>query len=126
AYPNKPLHGVIDQVSEVLDPTNKTLRVRIKLPNPDLMLRPEMYAKVIVTNKENRQSLYVPNKSIVSLNGKNYVIVFHSNTDMKIVEVNVLKSKDNKTYVTGNIQPGDKIITKNELLIFQQLLNETE
>ena len=124
AYPNKIIPGTIDKMSQVLDPTNKTLKVRIKLENPDLLLRPEMFARVIVSNKENLKAICIPTKALISLNGKSYVVLYKSNSEMKISEVNILKTGDSRTYLVDGVVPGDKIITQNQLLVFQQLLNQ--
>jgi cobalt-zinc-cadmium efflux system membrane fusion protein len=124
AYPNKIQIGTIDKMSQVLDPTNKTLRVRIKLENPDLLLRPQMFARVIVSNKENLKAICIPTKALISLNGKSFVVTYKSNSEMKIAEVNILKNGDNRTYLIDGVVPGEKIITQNQLLIFQQLLNQ--
>ena len=43
---------------------------------------------------------------------------------MKIAEVDILKTAGDQTYLTGGVNPGDKIITQNQLLVFQQLLNQ--
>lgn len=123
AYPDKIINGTINKMSQVLDPTNKTLRVRIRLDNQDLLLRPEMFARVIVSNKENKKAICIATKALVSLNGKNYVVLYRSNSDMKIAEVEVLKTVGDQTYLISGVNPGDKIITHNQLLIFQQLLN---
>ncbi len=124
AYPDKILTGTIDKMSQVLDPTNKTLKVRVKLENPDLLLRPEMFARVIVSNKENLKAICIPTKALISLNGKSYVVTYKSNSEMKIAEVNILKTGDSRTYLVGGVLPGEKIIVQNQLLIFQQLLNQ--
>lgn len=123
AYPDKIMTGSIDKMSQVLDPTNKTLRVRIKLENPDLLLRPEMFARVIVSNKENKKAICIPTKALISLNGKSYVVTYKSNSEMKIAEVTILKTGGNQTYLLDGVTPGEKLITQNQLLIFQQLLN---
>lgn len=124
AYPDKIITGTIDKMSQVLDPTNKTLRVRIKLQNPDLLLRPEMFARVVVSNKENLKAICIPTKALISLNGKSYVVIYKSNSEMKISEVTILKTGNERTYLIDGVIPGDKIITQNQLLIFQQLLNQ--
>ncbi len=124
AYPNKIIPGTIDKMSQVLDPTNKTLRVRIKLENPDLLLRPEMFARVVVSNKENLKAICIPTKALISLNGKSYVVTYKSNSEMKIAEVTILKTGNNRTYLIDGVVPGEKLITQNQLLIFQQLLNQ--
>ncbi len=124
AYPDKKMTGTIDRMSQVLDPSNKTLRVRIRLENPDLLLRPEMFARVIVSNKENKKAICIPTKALISLNGKSFVVTYKSNSEMKIAEVNILKTGGDQTYLIDGVVPGEKIIIQNQLLIFQQLLNQ--
>ncbi|MES2003368.1 MAG: efflux RND transporter periplasmic adaptor subunit [Bacteroidota bacterium] len=124
AYPDKFFNGTIDKVSEVLDPSSKTMKARIRLDNSERLLRPEMFAKVVVTNKENKVAITIPTKALISLNGKSYVVIYNSASDMNIAEVNILKSAGEKTYINSGVTEGQKIITHNQLLVFQQLLNE--
>ncbi len=124
AYPDKVFRGKIDKISEILDPANKALKVRIRLDNPELLLRPEMFAKVIVSNKEDKQAVCIPTKAIITQNGKTFVVVYNSNADMKIAEINILKTVGDITYLVSGVTPGQHLITDNQLLIFQQLLNE--
>lgn len=124
AYPGKIFYGKIDKTSEVLDPSNKTMRVLIRLKNPDLLLKPEMFAEVLVTNTESQTSLCVPTKSLISQSGKDYVVVYANNNNMRVSAVNIMKTVGDKTYLYSGVRAGEKVITKNQLLIFQQLLNE--
>lgn len=124
AYPDKFFNGTIEKISEVLDPSSKTLKVRIRLDNSEKLLHPEMFAKVVVSNKENTMATSIPTQALISLNGKSFVVVYNSNSDMKIAEITVLKSAGDKTYISNGLTPGQKIITHNQLLVFQQLLNE--
>jgi cobalt-zinc-cadmium efflux system membrane fusion protein len=55
AYPGKVFTGKINEISSVLDPDNKVMKIKIALPNPDLLLKPEMFTNVLVTNNENKQ-----------------------------------------------------------------------
>lgn len=121
AYPDKVYGGKIDKVSQVLDPTNKALKVRIKLDNADMMLKPQMFATVVVTNPLNEQAVCVSTKALIQQNGKTYVVVYNNDHDMKIAEVNVLKTVGDKTYLNNGLTPGEKVVTENEIFIFQQL-----
>jgi cobalt-zinc-cadmium efflux system membrane fusion protein len=123
AYPDKIFKGKINKVSEVLDPTNKVLHVRILLNNDGLLLKPEMFAKVIVTNIENKKTSCIPTKALISQNGKNFVVLFNSKNDMKIAEVEIIKTVGDITYIKSGITAGQQLITQNQLLVFQQLLN---
>ena len=46
AFPSQSFEGKISVISPSIDPTKRTVRVRIDLPNPAVQLRPGMYANV--------------------------------------------------------------------------------
>ncbi|WP_153799886.1 efflux RND transporter periplasmic adaptor subunit [Foetidibacter luteolus] len=124
AYPGKIFTGLIDKVSEVLDPENKAMRVRIRLQNPELLLKPAMFTKVIIQKKAtDKKEICVSKKALIDQNGKTFVVVYNSNCDMRITEVEVQKPVADKVYVLRGLKDGDKVITQNELLVFQELLN---
>jgi cobalt-zinc-cadmium efflux system membrane fusion protein len=124
AYPNKIFQGTIEKLSEVLDPMNKTLRARVKLNNAEFLLKPEMFAKIFVKSKTPQTALSIPTSALIDLNGKNYVVVYKSNCDLKIAEIQVNRTVGDITFLNGGLSSGDKVIVKNQLLIFQQLLNQ--
>lgn len=57
SYPGKIFSGKIDKVMNVLDPTNKVMKVRVSLDNADYALKPQMFASVTVTNTEDKKSI---------------------------------------------------------------------
>ena len=124
AYPDKRYDAKIDKVSQVLDPQSKAMRVRVTLENKDMLLKPDMFAKVLVSNREGTQALCIPTASIVSQDGKNYVVSYNSKSDMGINEISIIKSVGDKTFIRSGVKEGQKLITKNQLFIFNQLLNE--
>lgn len=124
AYPNMTLEGKVDQISQVLDPETKAMRVRVVLDNSKMLLKPDMFAKVIVNHQEAEKSVYVPSTAVLSQDGKNYVVIYNSRSDMKISEITIARKVGDKTYITSGINQGQKVITQNQLFIFNQLLNE--
>lgn len=120
AYPDKVFIGTVDRISEVLDPENKALKVRIKIDNPGMMLKPEMFTKVIVTNKEATTATAIPTAAIVQESGKKYVIVYNNNCDLKVQEVDILKEAGDKTFIHAGINPGQRLICKNALLLYDE------
>lgn len=124
AYPDKQYNARIDQLSQVLDPQSKAMRVRVTLDNKDMLLKPDMFAKVIVSNREGSEATCIPSSAIVSQDGKNYVVVYNNNSDMTINEIDIIKTVGEKTFIRSGVRSGQKLITKNQLFIFNQLLNE--
>lgn len=124
SYPDKVFTGKVDKLSQVLDPASKTLRARIVLDNSDLLLKPDMFVKVTVSNQEQTGALCVPSSAIISQDGKDYLVLYNSNDDLDIAEVTELKTVGDKSYITGNVKRGQRIVVLNQLMIFNELLEE--
>lgn len=123
SYPGKIFKGKVDKVFNVLDPTNKVMKLRIVLPNPTYSLKPEMFANVTVSNKENRQVLCISSKALVFDHSQYYVLVFNSKSDIKITPVEIINTVGDKTYIAKGINEGDKVISSQAILIYDALNN---
>jgi cobalt-zinc-cadmium efflux system membrane fusion protein len=121
SYPGKVFSGKIDKILNVLDPTNKVMKVRVVLSNPDYQLKPEMFASVTVTTKEGSQAICIPSKALIFDNSQHYVLIYKGKSDVQIKPVDVLSSIGDKTFISTGVQPGDIIIGSQALLIYDQL-----
>ena len=124
SYPDKVFAGKIDKVSQVLDPQSKAMKVRIDIDNKEMLLKPDMFTKVIVSNKEGGEAICIPTSAIISQDGKNYVVVFNTRESMDVAEIDISKTVGDRTFIKGGVKAGQVLITKNQLFIFNQLLNE--
>ncbi len=121
AFPDKVYDGKVDNISQVLDPENKAMKIRIKLDNSDLTLKPDMFAKVVVNTQESTQALCIPFSSILTDDGKNFIVSYYSKDSLKVKQVNLIDVAGNKAFVSGDIKPGDKLVIKNQLLLYNAL-----
>lgn len=121
SYPGRIFHGKVDKILNVLDPTNKVMKLRVVLPNPDYVLKPGMFASITVINKTNQESLCVPAGSVIFENSQYYVLVYKSRSDVKITPVQVVGTNADRTYISGGVQVGDKIIGSDAVLIYSAL-----
>ncbi len=124
AYPDKTLTGTISKVSQVLDPQSKTMRVRINLENKDMLLKPEMFTKVLVDNEGGSKVICVPTAAVLPRDNKSYVVVFKSKSDIKLAEIDIIKAVGDRAYVRSGINVGDVVISKHQLFVFTQLSEE--
>jgi len=124
AYPDKFFAGTIDNISQVIDPLNKALKVRIRLDNSELLLKPEMFAKVHLTHASGQEMLSVPNTAIIENTGQKFVVVYNTGCDLVPQPVSIKKVATDKTFITSGLQPGQKIVTRHALELFNQLLSE--
>jgi cobalt-zinc-cadmium efflux system membrane fusion protein len=121
AYPGKVFKGKIDKVMNVLDPTSKVMKVRVVLPNPEYLLKPEMYASITVTEKENTECLSVPSSAVIFDHSQNFVLVFHSRSEVTITPVQVISAVGEKTFIKTGVTQGEKIVSSQAILIYNAL-----
>jgi len=122
SYPDKVFRGKVDKLMNVLDPTNKVMKVRIVLANPQYLLKPEMFANVTILSKSNgNEMLSIPSRALIFDNSQYYVLVYKSNSNVAIRPVVVAHTAGDITYIQGGLQEGDRVIASDALLIYQQL-----
>jgi cobalt-zinc-cadmium efflux system membrane fusion protein len=123
SLPDKAFIGKVDKVLNVLDPTSKVIKVRVVLQNPDYILKPQMYASVMVSNPEGREALCVPSKALVFDRSRYYVLNYKGNGKADITPVEVLNTLGDKTYLSSGVHEGDRIIATLALQIYSELNN---
>lgn len=120
ADPQKDYTGKIDKIYNVLDPSTRTMKVRISMNNPNGELKPEMFATVTVSGKPSANKiLTIPSQAIVLDNSKNYVVVKDGNK-LQTKEIEIIKRVDPKAFVTG-INAGEQVVTNSQVFLYQAL-----
>ncbi|GAB4042661.1 efflux RND transporter periplasmic adaptor subunit [Spirosoma litoris] len=123
SYPDELFKGHVDKIYTVLDPNTKAMTVRIRLNNKGMKLRPEMHATVTLRYEDGGKLATVPSAAVIFDRSKQYVMVFRNRSDIETREVSVLKSLGDVAYISQGIKPGEKVISKNQLLVYNALNN---
>ncbi|GAA4397562.1 efflux RND transporter periplasmic adaptor subunit [Nibrella viscosa] len=121
SYPDEAFKGKVDKIFSVLDPSTKAMPVRIRLKNEGLKLKPEMHATVTLHYGDGVQMPAIPAQAVIFDRSKHYVMVFRNRTDIETREVSVFKTLSNTAYIKEGLKPGEKIISKNQLLVYNAL-----
>lgn len=74
AYPDKTFSGVVDWMSDLLDPTARTAKVRCAIANPGRDLKPEMYATVGIA-VAGQSALALPHTAVLRIADQTVVFV---------------------------------------------------
>ena len=123
SYPDKIFKGKIDKILNVLDPTNKVMKVRIVLKNDNYLLKPQMFTRVVVINKENKQTLCISNKDIIFDHSENFVLVYKGKGVAEIRHVQVINTINDKTYLSSGVSIGERLVGSDAILIYDALNN---
>ena len=121
SYPDDIFRGKVDKIYTVLDPNTKAMTVRIRLNNRAMKLRPEMHATVTLRYEDGGQLTTVPAGSVIFDQSKHFVMVYRGRSDIDTREVNVLKTVGDIAYIRSGLKPGERVISKNQLLVYDAI-----
>jgi cobalt-zinc-cadmium efflux system membrane fusion protein len=123
SYPDKTFNGKVDKIYNVIDPETKAMQARIKLSNPDYLLKPDMNANIKLSFNEDKSMIAVPSKAIVFDKSKNFVVVFKDRNNIETRQVEVYRVVGDVTYIASGLKENEKVITNNQLFIYGALNN---
>jgi membrane fusion protein, heavy metal efflux system len=75
AYPDRTITGTISEIDAVLDPSIRTAKVRIQVPNPDHLMRVGMFATATFHGRRPEVHTAVPASAILHLHDRDWVYV---------------------------------------------------
>jgi membrane fusion protein, heavy metal efflux system len=122
AYPDRAFAGKVDWISDALDPTARTARVRCSIPNPNRELKPEMYATVAISVAAPAVAA-LPRASLLRIGDQTVVFVETGDAPdgrvkftRRIVAVNEDEGADYLPIVRG-LKSGDQVVTSGAILL---------
>ncbi|HEX2616611.1 MAG TPA: efflux RND transporter periplasmic adaptor subunit [Flavobacteriales bacterium] len=121
SYPDKVFHGKVDKIFNILDPTTRTMSIRVKLPNEGTLLKPEMVAHVQLTYAEDRSLPVIPASAVVFDNSRDIVMVFHDRYNVETREVKLDRTASGKSWIAEGLKIGETIVSKQQLFIYDAL-----
>lgn len=116
AVPGRSFSGKIAFVDPVLNPATRTTRVRVDVPNADLLLKPEMYAMATVQASVhgNSQNLIIPESAVLWTGKRSVVYVKEPGVSVPAYtmrEVTLGEKLQGMYVVTDGLTEHDEIVT---------------
>jgi RND family efflux transporter MFP subunit len=112
AYPGDLFKGRIARVSPVLDPATRTATMEVEIPNRDNRLKPGMYARVLLTIEERKDTTLVPKIAVVDFEGRRGVWIPDGENKAQFVPVKLGLEDPERIEIVEGLKPGDRIITE--------------
>lgn len=121
AYPDEVFTGEINTISQVFDAEERVLKARIIMDNTTGHLMPGMLVDVVVEKQEDRMANSVPINALIFDDNQHFLLRYTSECDVEILKVSPVVQNEKHVFFENNIEEGDKIISKNHLLIYNHL-----
>lgn len=123
AYPGETFKGSVTEISPTVDPTSRTMEVKINVSNSGSRLKAGMFAKVRIVTEKKDNIVKIPAAALISRFGEDYV--FTTATDPEdpaflIAKKTIVKPGilvDNVLEIQEGLAPGQEVIVKGQTML---------
>ncbi len=115
---SKSIGGTVDNVAAVVDPDTRSVAVRIVADNPGVLLKKQMYVRVLIRSTRPSTGLLVPASAILR-DDENLPFVYVARRDGGFARQHVTPGyRDAGRYdITSGLKAGDKIVSDGALFL---------
>lgn len=116
SYPGRTFRGRIDQVLPDVDPTTRTVHVRLVFRNPGLVLKPRMYVSVNIDTPLGRQ-LVIPASGVLQAGTREIAFIDHGQGNLEPRVIQTGPQIEDSVVVLSGLKPGDRIVSSANFLV---------
>ncbi|MBR1135237.1 efflux RND transporter periplasmic adaptor subunit [Bradyrhizobium sp.] len=117
AYPNRLFTGNVTLIYPHLMAETRTARIRIELPNPDQVLRPDMYADVEIATGAETPVLTVSSSAVIDSGERQIVLVDKGDGRFEPREVKLGRRGGGRVEIKEGLAENDKVVVSANFLI---------
>jgi HlyD family secretion protein len=119
ALPKRKFTGKISRVNPSADPTNRQFMVYVQLENPDLVVRPGMYAKISLITSSVHADVVIPNEAIhKGTNAQGDTVTLVDKSDLAhIVPVKEGVSDASGVQILSGVEAGQRVVVQQYVVV---------
>ena len=119
ALPDLPFEARVAAIADVIDPATRTIKVRGVVANADRRLKAEMLGTAYI-ERGNQRGVSVPASAVILRGAEHLVVVQVAPGVFERRRVQTADEGARDVVVTSGIQPNERVVTENTLLLLQQ------
>jgi Cu(I)/Ag(I) efflux system membrane fusion protein len=116
AYPGELFTGWITTILPSAQADSRTLTVRAELSNPNLKLRPGMFASVSLS-PERREAMLIPSEAVIRTGKRTLVMLAQGKGGFSPAEIRVGREANGQTEILAGLAAGEKVVTSGQFLL---------
>lgn len=117
AYPDRKFPARISAISPTVDPATRTVHVRCLVPNPNALLKPEMFASIRVGAAVKRKIATVPSTAVLTQGAESFVFVEESAGRFRRRPVKAGREIQGYTVIEEGLAANDRVVASGVLLL---------
>jgi Cu(I)/Ag(I) efflux system membrane fusion protein len=116
ALPGVVREGKVTYLYPTVNPETRTARIRVELANPDLALKPGMYATIRFSAPTD-SVLSVPRSAVLATGERNFVFVRSAGGQFVPHLVTLGAATDERVAILGGLDAGDTVVSSGTFLV---------
>jgi len=109
--------GKVDYIYPSLDAKTRTLRIRVRLDNPDSALKPNMFAELRILASDQDERLLIPKEALIRGGQQNRVVLALGEGRFKSLAVKTGQSDNQRVEILDGLIEGEEIVTSAQFLL---------
>ena len=115
--PGKTFNGRLAYIYPYAEAKTRTIKVRLVFDNPDLLLKPEMFAEVTIHAGKQVNAVVIPSEAVIRSGTRNQVFVVRAPGKFEPRLVTLGLTSNGKVAVLKGINVGEELVTSAQFLI---------
>lgn len=113
AWPEHSISTRVSEISPVVDPASRTLRVKLNIPRGEPRAQAGMYAEIILTIEEKEDAVEIPADAVLRRLGSVFVFVIENDTAVRKPVVLGI-SQDGIVEVVEGVEAGEDVVIEGQ------------
>jgi multidrug efflux pump subunit AcrA (membrane-fusion protein) len=123
AWPGEVFYGSVSEISPTVDPTSRTMEVRVNVSNTGSRLKAGMFAKVRVITERKDNIVKIPAAALINRFGEQYIFVIAK--DAENPDINIVKKRivvpgiliDGVLEIQSGLEADEEIVVRGQTLL---------
>ncbi len=114
AFPGRTFEGAVFAIDPHIDVASRSIGLRARLPNPDRLLRPGLFARITLLIAERPNAILVPEQALMPRGNDRFVFKVVDDKAV-LTKVEIGQRRAGKVEIVQGLAPGDVIVTAGHL-----------
>jgi membrane fusion protein, copper/silver efflux system len=115
--PGRTFVGEVDYIYPYAESRTRSIKVRLTFDNPDLLLKPEMFAEVVIQSDEIIDAIVIPSEAVVRSGQSERVFVVRAPGQFEPTVVKLGFQSAGEVAVLDGLNDGDEVVISAQFLV---------
>ncbi len=115
--PGRTFIGELDYIYPYAESGTRSIKVRLSFDNPEQLLKPEMFAEVVIKSDKQIETVVIPSEAIIRSGKSERVFVVRAPGKFEPVVVKLGIQSAGQVAVLEGIEDGDEVVVSGQFLV---------